>query len=120
MASEALTSATISTTLMLVGMFVQISAKVTLWRSFGIVAANRGVKVEGPYRFVRHPMYAGDVITHVGFLLAFPSWQNAAVYMGSLAIQVFRLLREERVLNLDPVYRAYASKVRYRLLPGVF
>jgi protein-S-isoprenylcysteine O-methyltransferase Ste14 len=119
-AAAALTSSTVSTTLMLVGMFVQISAKIALWRSFGIVPANRGIKVEGPYRFVRHPMYAGYVLTHVGFLLAFPSWQNAAVYAGSLAIQVFRLLREERVLNQDPAYRVYASKVRYRLLPGLF
>jgi protein-S-isoprenylcysteine O-methyltransferase Ste14 len=119
-ASAALASTTVSTGLMLTGMFVQISAKISLWRSFGIVAANRGIKVEGPYRFIRHPMYAGYVITHVGFLLAFPSWQNAAVYTISLIIQVLRLLREERVLSQDPAYRAYASEVRYRLLPGVF
>src|SRR3712207_5894222 len=40
------------------GFMLQIAAKLTLRRSFGIVAANRGVKVGGPYRIVRHPMYA--------------------------------------------------------------
>jgi hypothetical protein len=39
--------------IMLTGTFVQISAKVILWRSFGIVPANRGLKIAGPYRFIR-------------------------------------------------------------------
>ncbi|MBI1204258.1 MAG: isoprenylcysteine carboxylmethyltransferase family protein [Rhodopseudomonas sp.] len=106
--------------LMLCGLCVQISAKVMLGRSFGIVAANRGVKVLGPYRFVRHPMYAGYVITHVGFLMGMPSWRNATVYACGLAIQIARLLREERILLWDPAYRDYAARVRYRLLPGIF
>jgi protein-S-isoprenylcysteine O-methyltransferase Ste14 len=41
------------------GLLSQISAKLVLWRSFGIVAAVREVKVAGPYRVVRHPMYLG-------------------------------------------------------------
>lgn len=106
--------------LILGGMCVQISAKVFLWRSFGIVAANRGVKMGGPYRVVRHPMYAGYTIAHVGTLLAFPSLFNATLYASALALQVARLLREERILRQDPVYQEFASRVRYRLLPGVF
>ena len=35
-------------------------------------------------------------------------------------IEVARLLREELILNQDPLYREYAARVRYRLLPGVF
>ena len=34
----------------------------------------------GPYRFVRHPMYAGYTLTHIGFLLAMPSLLNAGIY----------------------------------------
>src|SRR5262249_37391168 len=66
----------IATALMLTGMIIQISAKAALWRSFGLVPANRGIKTGGPYRFVRHPMYAGYTLTHIGFLLGFPSLQN--------------------------------------------
>jgi protein-S-isoprenylcysteine O-methyltransferase Ste14 len=106
--------------IMLLGLFVQISAKLILGRSFGIVAANRGVKVAGPYRFVRHPMYAGYIINQIGFLLAFPSLWNAILYSSELMIQITRILREEAVLNKDRTYRDYASQVRYRLVPMVF
>lgn len=106
--------------LILSGLFIQISAKIVLGSSFGIVAANRGVKIIGPYRFVRHPMYAGYVITHIGLLLAMPSLFNAALYVFALGLQIVRIQREERILRLDPAYRDLASRVRYRLLPGVF
>ncbi len=82
--------------------------------------ANRGVKTRGLYRVVRHPIYAGYTLTHIGFLLGFPSLQNAALYAAVFAIEVMRLLREEAVLKRDPAYVDYAARVRYRLLPGVF
>lgn len=106
--------------IMLVGLYVQISAKVILGRSFGLIPANRGIKVVGPYRIVRHPMYAGYTILHVGFLLAFPSLWNFLLYSTELAIQMARLSREERLLNQDQSYRDYAARVRYRLIPMIF
>jgi protein-S-isoprenylcysteine O-methyltransferase Ste14 len=106
--------------LMTAGFFAQVSAKAILGRSFGIVAANRGVKVSGPYRFVRHPIYAGYTITHIGFLLARPSLLNTVIYATVLTIQIARILREERLLNQDPRYRDYAARVRYRLFPLIF
>jgi protein-S-isoprenylcysteine O-methyltransferase Ste14 len=102
------------------GMLIQISAKIVLGRSFGVVAANRGVKIAGPYRIVRHPMYAGYTITHVGLLLAMPSPLNTALYALALAFQVIRTRREEAVLMQSQDYRDFAARVRYRLLPGVF
>jgi protein-S-isoprenylcysteine O-methyltransferase Ste14 len=110
----------IATALMFVGMIVQISAKTALWRSYGLIPANRGVKTGGPYRFVRHPMYAGYTLTQIGFLLGFPSLQNFLLYFTTFLIEVARLLREELILRQDSVYRQYATRVRYRLLPGVF
>jgi protein-S-isoprenylcysteine O-methyltransferase Ste14 len=106
--------------IMVFGLSLQIMAKLVLGRAFGIVAANRGVKVMGPYRFVRHPMYAGYTLTQVGFLLAMPSALNALLYATALALQIVRIFREERVLRDDAGYRAFAARVRYRLLPGVF
>lgn len=106
--------------IIMLGLCAQIAAKVSLGRSFGIVAANRGVEVSGPYRFVRHPMYLGYTMTHIGFLLLMPSVINAILYGLAFFLQVVRLTREERVLNRDPAYRDFAARVRYRLIPGVF
>ncbi len=105
---------------MLFGLCLQVGAKAILGRCFGIVAANRGVRQLGPYRLVRHPMYAGYTLTHIGFLLAMPSLLNTAIYALALVLQIVRIGREERVLMQDPAYVAFASRVRYRLLPGVY
>jgi protein-S-isoprenylcysteine O-methyltransferase Ste14 len=110
----------IATALMFAGMITQISAKAALWRSYGLVPANRGIKTRGPYRFVRHPMYAGYTLTHIGFLIGFPSLQNFLLYVATFLIEIARLLREELILKQDSVYRQYATRVHYRLLPGVF
>jgi protein-S-isoprenylcysteine O-methyltransferase Ste14 len=106
--------------LMLVGLVIHVGAKLSLFRSFGVVAANRGVKAGGLYRLVRHPMYAGYMLTHVGFMLVAPSLWNLAVYAAAWAFLVARIYAEERVLSEDPKYLELKARVRYRLLPGVF
>lgn len=106
--------------LMLGGLGLNMWAKLTLLRSFGVVAANRGIKIGGPYRLIRHPMYAGYMLTQVGFLLSGPNFWNACVYALAFGLQVVRILAEERVLNQDPAYRALSARVRYRLAPFVF
>jgi protein-S-isoprenylcysteine O-methyltransferase Ste14 len=105
---------------MLVGFTLQIAAKLALARSFGLVAANRGVKVGGPYRIVRHPMYAGYLLTQIGFLLANPSTWNASVYTLAFCFQIRRIVAEELLLARDPAYRVFAIAVPHRLFPGVF
>ena len=115
-----LAPATVCMAIIVVGLSLQVGAKMTLGFSYGMVAANRGVKVLGPYRFVRHPIYAGYTIGHIGGLLAMPSLANAWLYTAALALQISRIFCEERVLKEDAEYRAYATRVRYRLLPGIF
>jgi protein-S-isoprenylcysteine O-methyltransferase Ste14 len=110
----------VTTGIMLAGLLLQIAGKAALWRSFGLVPANRGVKTGGPYRLMRHPIYAGYTLTHIGFLVGFPSLPNALLYAGLLGIEIARIMREEAVLKRDPTYQAYTERVRYRLLPGVF
>jgi protein-S-isoprenylcysteine O-methyltransferase Ste14 len=106
--------------LVLYGNLFQFWAKLSLRRSFGIAPANRGIKIGGPYRFVRHPMYSGYLFAHIGILLLLPSLLNLAIYALSWCAQVFRLLAEERLLLEDPAYKAYAEKIRWRLVPGLF
>lgn len=106
--------------LWLAGTLVQVSAKLALGRSFGCVAAHRGLKQSGPYHFLRHPMYAGYMISHVAFLLMNPTTWNIAVYALCDVIQIPRILAEERLLSRDPAYQAYCAEVKWRVLPGLF
>jgi protein-S-isoprenylcysteine O-methyltransferase Ste14 len=106
--------------LMALGLALSFYAKITLWRSFGLVAANRGVKRHGPYRVIRHPMYLGYAITQVGFTLLNPVWSNVFIYGAAFGLQILRLKAEEGLLVRDPVYAAYMERVKYRLAPGLF
>ena len=115
-----LVSDTVGYGLMATGLFVNFYAKLALWRSFGLVAANRGVKSSGPYRLVRHPMYLGYTITQVGFVLLNPVWSNVGLYLSAFLLQILRLRAEEDLLAQDPSYADYVTRTRYRLLPGVF
>lgn len=106
--------------LMMLGFLLNLSAKMTLRRSFGVVAANRGVKIGGPYRMIRHPMYAGYTLTQIGFLLSGPTLWNFGLYGLALSLQIARIRAEERILSNDPVYTEMSERVRYRLVPFVF
>jgi protein-S-isoprenylcysteine O-methyltransferase Ste14 len=103
-----------------VGLLIVIGGKVSLGRSFGLMPANRGVVSSGLYRLVRHPIYMGYLITHVGFLLANPTPWNISILLTADLVLMWRAVCEERTLSQDPAYRAYQDVVRWRVLPGVF
>ena len=106
--------------LVMVGSVIQIAGLLSLNRSFGLVPAKRKIKTSGLYRFVRHPLYASYVLSSTGYVLANTSFGNVVVYICALGLLYFRLLREERHLARDLEYRAYMSRVKYRILPLIF
>jgi protein-S-isoprenylcysteine O-methyltransferase Ste14 len=102
------------------GLAFVVLGKLTLGRSFGLVPANRGVVIRGPYALVRHPIYSGYLITHFAFLIAHPSlWNFVVIGIADTALSL-RALIEERVLNGDAEYQAYCRRVEWHLVPGVF
>jgi protein-S-isoprenylcysteine O-methyltransferase Ste14 len=102
------------------GLLVVIAGKASLGRSFGLIPANRGIVSTGIYRLVRHPIYLGYLITHAGFVLANPTtWNVMALMAADLALMV-RAVCEEQTLAMDPAYREYQTRVRWRVLPGLF
>jgi len=102
------------------GLFIVVSGKISLGRSFGLVPANRGVVSSGMYRFVRHPIYLGYLITHLGFVIANPVNWNWIVLIAADVALMFRAVLEERTLSKDPEYCAYMQHTRWRIIPGVF
>ena len=112
--------APLGVTLAVVGNLIQAWAKLVLRRSFGVAPANRGIKISGPYRLVRHPMYAGYALVHMGVMILMFTPINAVIYAIGWWAQILRILAEERLLSEDPEYADYMTKVRWRLIPGVF
>ena len=106
--------------LQLLGVAIVVASLLTLGRSFGFAAADRGVVMRGPYAVVRHPMYASYLLLQSGYLLQSLSVRNAAVLLLGSLCNAGRALAEERLLARNTEYAAYRSHVRWRMLPGVW
>ena len=103
-----------------VGLVLIIAGKITLGRSFGLVPANRGVVIGGVYGFVRHPIYAGYLLTHLAFACAYPTTWNVTVLVLTDTALIVRALYEEKVLEADRSYQSYCRRVAWHIVPGVF
>ena len=105
--------------LQIAGLVLALVAVGGLGRSFGIVAAHRGLRTSGPYRLVRHPLYTAYALTYLGYLLSYPRVVNVVLVAVTIAVMVARAVAEERLLADDPDYRAYRERTRWRFVPGI-
>jgi protein-S-isoprenylcysteine O-methyltransferase Ste14 len=106
--------------LQLLGLVLVLASLAALGRSFGFVAADRGLVTRGPYRVVRHPIYASYIVIQSGYLIQAQSLRNVLVLLFATACNVGRCLAEEQVLAGTPAYQQYRERVRWRLVPGVW
>lgn len=120
MSGAALAPESLTVAIAAIGLMIVVLGKLSLGRSFGLTPANRGVVSTGMYRFVRHPIYLGYLVTHVGFVAANPANWNLLVLAAADAALMFRAVCEERTLAADGAYRAYMHRVRWRIVPGIF
>lgn len=79
------------------------------------------VVVEGPYRYVRHPMYVGMIFYAVSVPLLLGSWWGLVVSGAMIATIIVRTALEDRILQRELAgYGEYSQQVRYRLFPWVW
>jgi protein-S-isoprenylcysteine O-methyltransferase Ste14 len=76
---------------------------------------------DGPYRLVRHPGYLGGLLSYFGlpFLLG-SLWALIPAVLTILAVVLRTVLEDETLQKELPGYRAYAQKIRSKLIPGIW
>jgi protein-S-isoprenylcysteine O-methyltransferase Ste14 len=109
--------------LVLVGVAVRWYAVISLGRFFTtrvMTRSDQTVVERGPYRLVRHPSYAGALLTVLGILLCQTNWFSLAFFVLALPGFVYRIRVEEQALvtALGQPYRDYMRRTK-RLVPFV-
>lgn len=92
----------------------------SLGRNLSIIAQAREVVEHGPYRWIRHPLYTGEIVSSLGLAVIGGTMAAAAVWITLVVLQVYRARQEEQILiSTLPAYAAYRTRTA-ALLPGVF
>jgi protein-S-isoprenylcysteine O-methyltransferase Ste14 len=91
-----------------------------LGRNLSLFAQARELVDGGPYRWIRHPLYAGEIVSSLGLAIFAGTPAAFGVLLAFCALQGYRVLREEEVLlRALPQYRSYRDRTA-ALFPGLF
>jgi protein-S-isoprenylcysteine O-methyltransferase Ste14 len=109
-----------SDVLLIAGLAFAIGSVAVLGRCFGILPDVRGLVTHGPYRYVRHPLYLGELTAVLGIVLGSrqPLWAGVT-WIACLGLQLARTGYEERNISAEfPEYAEYAARTK-RVIPGI-
>jgi protein-S-isoprenylcysteine O-methyltransferase Ste14 len=110
----------LSTTLSVIAFSLAVYGLLYLRRSLSIIPEVRRLVTGGPYRLVRHPLYAAEILAAVAFVIVNPGALPVAILAPFIATQLLRSRFEERLLTAAyPEYVDYARHTR-RLIPFVW
>ena len=110
----------VSAALISAGAIASVWILVRLRSAFSILPQARALITAGPYRHIRHPLYAAEGIASIGLMLQFAQPWSAAITLIGFACQILRMRYEEQVLGATfPEYSPYKART-YRLVPRVY
>lgn len=107
----------VGTVVYCVGTSVVIASLYSLRKSFGVLPAVRTIIDSGIYKYVRHPMYLGELVQIVGILLMHVNAVSVLGVCVAVPLYLWRIHLEEVKLSTQRAYRRYSSRVNYRLVP---
>lgn len=110
----------IAQSLFAAGTLLAVWSILTLGRSFSVLPAVRSIVARGPYRWLRHPMYLGELMLVFACVLAQPGWQSIATTLVIVFFVICRIIAEEQTLGSVPDYHLYADEVKWRVIPGLW
>jgi protein-S-isoprenylcysteine O-methyltransferase Ste14 len=110
----------ISATLALGAFALGVYGLLYLRRSLSIIPEARRLVTGGPYRLIRHPLYAAEILAAFALVLARPGLWATLTLVPFIAVQMLRARFEEGLLSrIFPAYRPYAAHTA-RLIPLVW
>ena len=96
---------------MALGEAFTVFGMVSLKKNFSIMTEARDCVKDGAYRYVRHPLYAGEILSLMGYALFWPSWWNVLGALLFALLQVWRAKGEEsKLIQVFPEYERYRKK----------
>jgi protein-S-isoprenylcysteine O-methyltransferase Ste14 len=110
----------VGTLIQVIGLGMLIHVVLTFRRNDGVALARLGLRQDGLYRFVRHPICLAFLFSLYGYALNHPTLYNGCVLAIATVFHVLRVNEEERLLREDEEYVRYATEIRWRVIPGVF
>lgn len=120
---NALVSRVAGVTLFTLGLLIAIMARLELGNNWsdieaGLVKQDHMLVNRGVYRYIRHPIYTGDLVMLLGFELCLNSWFVIAVLVIAV-LTIYKAIREEKVLAETVTgYEAYRAQTK-RFIPFV-
>jgi protein-S-isoprenylcysteine O-methyltransferase Ste14 len=105
------------------GLLIAIRGRTQLGGNWSDIEASRilsqhAIVSEGPYRFIRHPIYVGDLLLIFGLELALNSWLVVGVLFLAPVVLGMAIREEKKLMLTLPGYQGYCSRTK-RFIPFV-
>ena len=110
--------------LIVIGFVIILIAQITLWKYYSstlVIKENHQLITHGIYRFVRHPIYLGNITLFLGIAVYVSSLYGFLTLLGLIPVFLVRIKMEERLLTEEfgDKHRTYKKNTR-KLFPFIF